>query len=84
VSDLSQFRCEVPDLVADERLARRRSASDADPHIAAEMRARFEDWPEAVAIDTGACVDVARAQILHRLQPWRTAPRTPRPRMLPD
>jgi uncharacterized protein len=84
VSDVSQFQCQLSDALADQRIARRHSVSDADPQIAAEMRARFEDWPEAVSIDTGASVEAARAQILHRLQPWRTAPRMPRPRMLPD
>jgi uncharacterized protein len=83
-SDLGQFRCVLPDGFADERMRVRHSGSDADASIAAEIRTRFADWPESVAIDTSTSVDAAVAQLLHRLQPWRTVPRIPRPRMLPD
>lgn len=83
-SDLSQFRCVLSDGLADERIRGRRSASDADPEIAAEVRARFADWPEAVAIDTSTSVEATVAQLLHRLQPWRSAPPRVRSRMLPD
>jgi aminoglycoside phosphotransferase family enzyme/predicted kinase len=83
-SDLGQFRCVLDDATADRRILARASVSDADPTIAAEIRRRFADWPEAVPIDTSASVDAAVAQLLHRLQPWRTAPRIARPRMLPD
>jgi aminoglycoside phosphotransferase family enzyme/predicted kinase len=84
VSDLSQFRCVLPDGVADQRIATRHSLSDADRGIAAEIRACFAGWPEAVTIDTASTVDAAVAQVLHRLQPWRTATQGARPRMLPD
>lgn len=84
LSDLGQSRCELPDSVADERIAARHSLSDADHGIAAEIRARFADWPEAVPIDTATSVDAAVADLLHRLQPWRTAPQIARPRMVPD
>lgn len=83
-SDLGQFRCVLDDATADQRILARRSASDADPVIAAEVRAHFAPWPEAVPIDTSGSVDAAVGQLLHRLQPWRTAARIPRPRMLPD
>ena len=84
VTDLSQFRCVLPDAVADQRIATRHSLSDADAGIATEIRERFTDWPEAVTIDTASTVDVAVAQVLHRLQPRRAAPQSARPRMLPD
>jgi aminoglycoside phosphotransferase family enzyme/predicted kinase len=83
-SELSQFRCVVDDAAADRRMLTRTSTSDADPGIAAEMRTHFADWPEAVSIDTSGSVEAAVAQLLHRVQPWRTAPRLARPRMIPD
>lgn len=83
-SDLGQFRCVVDDASADRRIVSRTSTSDADPGIAAEARARFADWPEAVPIDTSGSTDAVVGQLLHRLQPWRTATRVARPRMLPD
>jgi aminoglycoside phosphotransferase family enzyme/predicted kinase len=83
-SDLTGFRCVLSDAAADQRILDRTSASDADPAIAAEVRAHFADWPEAVPIDTGGTVEAAVAQILHRLQPWRDAPRMTRSRKLPD
>jgi aminoglycoside phosphotransferase family enzyme/predicted kinase len=83
-SDLGQFRCVLDDATADRRILGRTSASDADPVIAAEVRAHFADWPEAVPIDTSGSVDAAVGQLLHRLQPWRTAARIARPHMLPD
>jgi predicted kinase len=70
--------------MADQRIAARHSLSDADAGIAAEIRARFADWPDAVTIDTATSVDAAVAQLLRRLQPGRTAPHIARPRMLPD
>jgi aminoglycoside phosphotransferase family enzyme/predicted kinase len=82
--ELSQFRCVLDDGTADRRITTRSSASDADPAIAAEVRRHFADWPEAVSIDTSGTVATAVAQLLHRIQPWRTAPRPARPRMLPD
>ena len=84
ISDLGQFRCVLDDPTADHRILARTSVSDADIGIAAEVRAHFTAWPEAVPIDTSGSVDAAVGQLLHRLQPWRTAARIPRPRMLPD
>jgi hypothetical protein len=83
-SDLAQFRCVLPDDAADERIRTRRSGSDADARIAAQVRARFADWPDAVTVDTSTVVGDVVAQLLHRLQPWRTTPRPARSLMLPD
>lgn len=84
VSDLGQFRCVLEDATADRRILARTSVSDADPAIAAEVRGGFADWPEAVPIDTGASVDAALSQLLHRLQPWRHATHHSGPRIAPD
>jgi hypothetical protein len=83
-SDVVQFRCMIPNGTADERIRGRRSGSDADARIAAEMRARFADWPGAVAVDTTESVDAVVQEILQHLQPWRTEPRITRQSMLPD
>jgi aminoglycoside phosphotransferase family enzyme/predicted kinase len=84
ISDLAQFRCVLEAGTADHRMSLRSSPSDAGPAIAAEMRAGFADWPEAVPLDTGSSVEAAVAQLLHRLQPWRTAAPAAHPQMLPD
>jgi aminoglycoside phosphotransferase family enzyme/predicted kinase len=77
-SDLSQFRCVVSEAAADQRILARSSASDADPAVAVQVRRRFADWPDALPIDTSGSVDAAVAQLLHRLQSWRTAQRPTR------
>jgi hypothetical protein len=55
-SDLVELRCDVDVDVADARIRRRHlvgaDPSDADPEIAAALRARFDAWPAAVLIDT--------------------------------
>lgn len=64
-SDLVQLRCQVPPAVADARLrARTGDASDADPEVAADMRRRFADWPQAHVLSTAESVEktVAAAQ----------------------
>ena len=57
-SDLVELCCELPASTAAARLAHRRAAeadiSDADASVAAAMRANFEAWPSATAIDTTA------------------------------
>jgi predicted kinase len=83
-SDLDQLRCVLPDGAADERIRSRRSGSDADVHIAAEISARFDDWSEAAAVDTSLPPGEAVTRILRHLQPWRTVERRPHPYMLPD
>lgn len=58
-SHLVQVRCEVPADVAAERIRLRHGdASDADAAVAAAMRAGFDDWPDAVAVDTTDLADV--------------------------
>lgn len=84
VSDLYQFRCVLLDSLADQRIMAGEPVSDADTKIAAEIRERFVDWPEAVLVDTSTAVDAAVGQIVHRLKPWPSAPRVARPRMIPD
>lgn len=83
-SDLTQLRCDLPQEMAAQRIAGRDSASDADPVVAAALRAEFEEWPEAARIDTRPAVDLVVAQVRHRLQPWRTSALTTRPRLPAD
>lgn len=64
-SDLYQLRCEVSDALADERIARRTNHSDADPQIAAAIRASFETWGEAVALETTGSPDAIVASAVH-------------------
>jgi uncharacterized protein len=52
-SDLVALRCDVPRDLADARIrARRGSASDATPLVAAVMSVDADPWPEATAVDT--------------------------------
>lgn len=84
-SELTPLRCDLPPEVAAERIAGRDSVSDADPAVAAALRAEFEEWPEAARIDTRPPVDLVVAQVRHRLQPWRTSSALPsRPRLPVD
>jgi len=83
-SDLTQFRCQLPPELAEARIAERRSVSDADPAIAAAVRSRFDDWPDALDVDTRQPVDAVVARVQHRLQPWRTTSVVARPRMPAD
>lgn len=83
-SDLDQLRCVLADGSAEDRIRSRHSGSDADIRIAAQIRERFADWPEAVAVDTSAPPDAVVAHVLHRLEPWRSAQPSGRFSMLPD
>ena len=61
-SDLVQLRCQVPPAVADARLRSRiGDASDAGPEVAAGMRVRFADWPQARVIVTAGPIEDALA-----------------------
>jgi predicted kinase len=52
-SDLVALRCDAPRDLADARLrARRGSASDATPLVAAVMSVDADPWPEATTVDT--------------------------------
>jgi aminoglycoside phosphotransferase family enzyme/predicted kinase len=55
-SELIELRCSVAPEVADARIERRRQrgvdASDADPIVAAALRAAAAPWPAAVTVDT--------------------------------
>ena len=55
-SELTSFLCAVAPEVADARAAARAGrgddASDASPAIAAELRGRFDPWPDAEVLDT--------------------------------
>ena len=52
-SDLVALRCNAPRELADARIrARRGSASDATPLVAAVMSADADPWPEATVVDT--------------------------------
>lgn len=83
-ADLASFRCVVPDDLADARIGRRQSFSDADEAIAARIRERFSPWPEAICVDATQPVDAAVAHLVHRLRPWETTRTIPRPRIAPD
>jgi aminoglycoside phosphotransferase family enzyme/predicted kinase len=83
-SELCQLRCDLPDEIADARTANRRSVSDADASIAAVIRAEFEPWPEAVAIDTTVSVDDSLVSATGVLRPQSEAERIARPRMPAD
>jgi aminoglycoside phosphotransferase family enzyme/predicted kinase len=55
-ADVVELRCELPEVEAAARIARRRAegvdVSDADPEVAAALRAAFEPWPDARVIST--------------------------------
>ena len=68
-SELIELRCTVDASVADARVERRRraghDASDADPTVAAALRAAADPWPGAITVDTSGsptrAIDVAWA-----------------------
>lgn len=62
-SDLVQLRCQVPAPVADARLRSRvGDASDAGPEVAAVMRGRFADWPQAYVLGTAKPLEQTLAE----------------------
>jgi aminoglycoside phosphotransferase family enzyme/predicted kinase len=77
-SELDAFVCTVEPEVADARAAARAragdDASDATPAIAAALRARFESWPDATALDTSRPVELVVERVLERLGPAATSP----------
>lgn len=83
-ADLTAFRCEVADAVADARLLGRASLSDADEAVAGDIRARFHAWPSAITVDTGQSVEMSVERMRHRLQPWRSTASVARPRTASD
>ncbi|MEU8120404.1 AAA family ATPase [Spirillospora sp. NPDC049024] len=65
---LASLRCEAPEAVCAERMRTRpRGPSDADPGIAAAMRADSAPWPGSIAIDTGRELPHAVEQALAAL-----------------
>ena len=71
VSVLSSFRLEAPAAVAGARARGRDAsrsvapdASDASDAVAAELRARFEPWPDAVALDATASPETLASRVL--------------------
>ena len=70
-SELVSFVCDVPPQVADQRASTRmqqgNDSSDADASIASALRARFDAWPEAVALDTSEAPDQLARLILTQL-----------------
>ena len=70
-SRLTELQCAVPAAVADarldERAARGDDASDATSSMSTEFAASFDDWPQALLIDTlpaiGEVVDTALGRI---------------------
>ncbi len=58
---LIELRCDAPADLADERIAARDraggAASDATVGVARAMRARFDAWPSAQAVDTAGSVE---------------------------
>jgi fructose-bisphosphate aldolase class I len=76
-SDLSQLRCEVADGTADARIATRTTTSDPDARIAAAVRAAFESWPDAVAVDTTQPIErsvPAAVRVVHPADRERSRP----------
>jgi hypothetical protein len=73
-SDLVELRCEVDATIADDRLRRRAregdDPSDADPGVAAALRASTAPWPTASVVDTSgsrtAAVEQAVAAVVDR------------------
>jgi len=54
-AELIQVNCVVDDAVAADRLrVRRGGSSDANNDIRQSMHLRFEPWPAAIVLDTGA------------------------------
>jgi hypothetical protein len=53
---MSELRCELPDALARERIARRMASihnpSDATPELVDFVAARFDAWPEALPVST--------------------------------
>jgi aminoglycoside phosphotransferase family enzyme/predicted kinase len=80
-SELTAFCCRLPEVVADERISTRSGISDADAPIAAQVRARFDDWPQAFEIDTREPAEAVVAQALRHLGAGQSTPAgcTPRP-----
>jgi aminoglycoside phosphotransferase family enzyme/predicted kinase len=64
-ADLDVLECRVPPGVADARIAGRRAIgidpSEATPSVAADLRARWVPWDDAVVIDTGGSIDETRS-----------------------
>jgi aminoglycoside phosphotransferase family enzyme/predicted kinase len=67
VTDVDELRCVAAPAIVEARIAARRArgtdASEATAEVARVMGTRFDDWPEATALDTdapiGAVVDTA-------------------------
>jgi hypothetical protein len=85
-SDLVEIRCEVDDVVADERIRCRESISDADLTVAAALRRAAEPWPTSAPVDTGLPLpeSVDRACRLVRPFPSPVDVLVRRPRLEPD
>jgi aminoglycoside phosphotransferase family enzyme/predicted kinase len=70
-SDLIELRCQIPQAVADRRLAgRARDAvdpSEATPAVAHAMANVFEDWPECTIVDTALPVTDALRTVLRHI-----------------
>lgn len=96
LSDVCELRCEAPQDVAAERIARRLQRGDdvsaATPQVAARMAADFDPWPSSLAIDTTRDVPLTLARALRavarpgrdfRHRGVRPSPLSPRRRPAP-
>lgn len=82
---VNELRCVVPKAVAKERIIKRMASvynpSDATPELVDYMAERFDEWPEAIPVDTGqsvaASIDSALRALLPHLPVRRQAAPTP-------
>lgn len=69
-SEFMPFCCEAPAPVAEARIEQRMpGASDADLEIARAVRARFDDWPDAMVVRTTDQVGQAVAAMTRVVRP---------------
>jgi len=84
-SDLYQFRCDAPIDVVEARISKRQpGASDADVTIAADVRERFEPWPEAETLDVTESPHRVVSEMVRKIRPPFAPVHHPRPRMAPE
>lgn len=72
-SDLTLLRTVLADDLADQRLRARtsegRDASEATADMAPALRRRFEDWPQAVELDSRRTVESLVDDVMHAAMP---------------
>jgi predicted kinase len=75
-ADLIELRCVLPTAVAERRLIERMvagtDASDADVDIASRMASDFDEWPEAIVVDTFPLADEVVRTTINDLVPSST------------